>query len=371
MDSRSIDLGATVRVVLITLVVWIGLGAFMGLQVHWSGTSAGTQVGLWPGLAISVQRYLIYALLTFPVLWLCRRFPPTSKRWILPVVAHALGVTLFVLLYVALRTLSGTTVDRATLEPLPVSWETARALFRSNLFEQFMMYASIATTALALQYHRESRRRELHEADLRRQMAEYELQVLKLQLQPHFLFNAMNGISTLMTRDTKTAREMLLRLSDLLRTALAHSGRNEIPLGEELEFVMAYLEIERMRFGERLNVQIHVDRASLAGRVPNMIIQPLVENAIQHGIARMRAGGTLALATECVEGRLLITIGNDGPPGAVAEPPATGSGIGLRNARSRLSQLYGDAYELRLVDRDRGGADLRLEIPFRSGEAPA
>ena len=371
MGAAPLDLRSTARVILITLAVWIGLGTFMGLHLHWNGTAAGKEVDLWPGLALSVRRYLIYALLTFPILWLCRRFPPTSKRWVLPAAAHAAGLTLFVLLDVALRTLFGMAMDRTTLEPLPASLETARALVRSSLFQQFMMYASIATTALALQYRRESRRRELREADLRRQMAEYELQVLKLQLQPHFLFNAINGISTLMTRDTKTAREMLQRLSDLLRTALAHSGRNEIPLGEEMEFVLAYLEIERMRFGKRLKVEIHVDPASLDARIPNMIIQPLVENAIQHGIARMRAGGTLELAAECVEGRLRIMIGNDGPPKSATRPQPAGSGIGLTNARSRLSQLYGSAYRLRLVDRDRGGVELHLEIPLRTTEAPA
>jgi LytS/YehU family sensor histidine kinase len=209
----------------------------------------------------------------------------------------------------------------------------------------------------------------LREAELSRQMAEYELQVLKLQLHPHFLFNAMNGISTLMARDVKTAREMLVRLSELLRSVLSHSADNEVSLREEVEFVKAYLELEGMRFGKRLRVELDIDRASLEARVPNMIIQPLVENAIQYGIARIRFGGTLGLRTERDDGKLRIVIVNDGPQ-AAALHRAEGSGIGLANARSRLQQLYGGAYQLRLMERPQGGAELHLEIPFREQERP-
>jgi len=366
MEFHPIDVRSGLRQVLATLGVWVGLGIFMGVQFHLNGMPGGRPVELGPGIALSVRRYLIYALLTLPILWLCRRFPPTSSRWIRPLTAHAVGLTLFVLLYTALQTRFGTIFDRKTFEPLPASLETARVLLRSNLFEQFTMYASIVTAVLALQYHREHRRRELREAELRRQMAEYELQVLKLQIPPHFLFNAMNGIATLMTRDTKIAREMLLQLSELLRTALSQSGQHEIPLREEIAFVKAYLDIQRMRFGERLTVSVRSDRESLEASVPNMIIQPLVENAIQHGIARMTAGGGLELATERVDGRLRIVIVSDGPQRPAAPRPVAGSGIGLGNARARLSQLYGDAYQLRLVEREQGGAELLLEIPYHT-----
>ena len=362
------------RVVLVVLAVWAGLGMFMGVQFYVNGTFAGKAVALWPAIGFSVRRYLIYALLTFPVLWLCRLFPPSSGRVIPTLGAHLAGFSGFVVLYSALRTLSGSAVDRVTLEPLPVSFETAATVLRSTWFEQLTMYLTIVIAALALQYHRAARQREIEEAELKRQMVEYELQVLKLQLHPHFLFNAMNGIATLIAREPRTAREMLIRLSDLLRTALSRSAENEVALRDEIEFVKAYLELERMRFGERLNVELAIDPASLEARVPNMIIQPLVENAIEYGIARMRAGGTLGLATQCVEDRLRILIVNDGPA-ADASARAGGSGIGMSNARSRLGRLYGDAFRLRLEEREQGGATLFLEVPRRTGglteEAPA
>ena len=368
---RPFDVRSAARVVGVVLGVWVGLGVFMGVQFYVNGTFTGKSVDLWSGIDLSVRRYLIYALLTFPVLWLCRRFPPTSSRWLPTLAAHGVGLVAFALAYSTLRTLSGSAIDRATLEPMPVSFDTAVTVLRSAAFEQLTMYVTIVIAALALQYHGAYKERERHEADLRRQMAEYELQVLKLQLHPHFLFNAMNGIATLIARDPATAREMLVRLSELLRIALARSAENEVSLRDEIEFVKAYLEIEQMRFGERLKVELAIDQGSLEARVPNMLIQPLVENAIEYGIARIRSGGRLALATQCTAGRLRILIVNDGPRRATARERGGSSGIGMSNARSRLGRLYGDAYRLRLEERPQGGATLFLEMPLRAAGASA
>ena len=360
------------REVLIVLLVWVGLGVFMGVQFHVNRAPEG--VGLWYGIDLSVRRYLIYALLTFPVLWLCRRFPLTLRRWASTLAVHLAGFVSFLVLYAGIRTLSASAFDRTTLQPLPVSWETFASTMRSSAYEQLTMYVTLVIVGMALQYHRASREREVREAELKRQMAEFELQILKLQLHPHFLFNAMNGIAALISRDTKTARDMLVRLSDLLRAALSNSSANEVSLREELEFVKAYLEIEQMRLGKKLKVEMVLDQASLGARVPNMIIQPLVENAIEYGIARTRAGGTLGLETRCVDDRLRIVIVNDGPAPALGREPERGAGIGLGNARSRLRRLYGDAFRLLLETRPGGGATLFLEMPLRlepAGEATA
>ena len=364
------NMGRVARLVLIVFGVWLVLGVFMGLQFYFNANAAGGSVELWPAIRTSIQNFLILALLTFPVLWLCRRHPPTRKRWLTALSAHTAGFVLFVILFAAIRMISGTAVNRVTLERLPVSLETWTSLVRSSLFEMFTRYASIAIAALALQYARQCRQREVLEAEMKQQMAEYELQVLKLQLQPHFLFNAMNGISTLMTRDVATARRMLVRLSELLRMALSQSSANEVSLREEMEFVKAYLEIESMRFGQRLRVDIQIDQASLEALVPNMIIQPLVENGIRYGIARHRGGGTLALTTSRTRDRLHIRIANDGPAEAAAKGPLNGSGVGLGNARARLRQLYGDDYRCQLLERPRGGAELHLDIPFRGAPPP-
>jgi two-component system, LytTR family, sensor kinase len=351
----------TIRLILIVFGVWILLGVFFGFQLYLNGRSPA----LGQSLAYSVRRYLVYALLTFPILWLCRRFPIGSGRWNVSVPVHAAGLGVFIILYAALRLLTAPAVNPETLEKLPASLETAKVLVRSNLFEEFWMYTSIVFVVLGVQSYRQVRERELREADLKRQMAEYELQILKLQLHPHFLFNTLNGISALMSKDVKTARDMLVRLSELLRTALAHTSDKEVSLREELEFVRAYLELEQMRLGERLTIELKIDPDTLEARVPNMLLQPLVENAIRHGVAAVRSGGKVDMAAARVDDRLRITIGNDGPPLTSTSQRKTGSGTGLSNTRARLRQLYGDSYQLHLADRARGGVELRLDIPFR------
>jgi two-component system, LytTR family, sensor kinase len=352
------------RLALIVLGVWLFLGTFMAAQFQLNSWATGRPISPRTAIEISIPKYLVYAILTFPVIWLTRRFPPNSKRWPVSLSAHLFGAIVFLILFVGIRMLSGTATDRVTLQKLPISMDTAISLARSNLFELFTMYSTIAIVALTIQLYRQFKEREIREAELKQKMAEYELQVLKLQLHPHFLFNAMNGISTLMNRDVKTAQDMLVRLSELLRMALSHSAANEVTLREEIEFVKAYLEIEQMRFGERLRIDFQIDSATLEARVPNMIIQPLVENAIQYGIAQVKGGGMIMLTTGRQNGRVHIRIINDGPS-SPGPHPMKGSGIGLGNTRSRLGHLYGESYRLRIVGRAEGGAELDLEIPYR------
>ena len=366
---------------LLIVGIWLALGTFFGLQMYLNASAGGRPIELAVALDRSIRRYLIYAVLTFPCLWLCRRFPLTSRRWGVSLLAHATVLAGFMVLFAALRLLVGPVMNASTGQPLPLSYQTGLDIIRSNFFEQFWMYASIVAVILSIQHYRQLRERELREADLQRQMAEYELQVLKLQLHPHFLFNTLNGIATLMLRDVRTARAMLVRLSDLLRVALARSRDDEVSLRDELAFVTAYLELEQMRFGERLQVRQEIDPDALDARVPNMLIQPLVENAIQYGIAQLRTGGTLGLAADCGDGKVRIRIVNDGPAlaedphpagGSADEPhPSGGSGIGLGNSRARLWRLYGDAYRLRIVRRLEGGAEVFLEVPLRRAAVPA
>lgn len=359
----------SLRLVVLVLGIWILLGTFLGIQNYLNASPSGSSLTLAAALNRSIRRYLLYAVLTFPCLWLCRRYSFTSRRWLVPFLAHLVGVGSFMVLYAGLRLGIGPAlVNAETGASLPASWETAVDLIRSNLFEQFWMYSSIVTAILSIQHFQQLRRRELREAELRRLMAEYELQVLKLQLHPHFLFNTLNGIATLMLRDTQTAREMLLRLGDLLRIALARSRDNEVPLRDELEFVKAYMELEQMRFGERLRVSLGIASDTLEVLVPNMLIQPLVENAIQYGIAQTRSGGTLELTTGIRDGNLCVRIVNDGPAQAVGRHLIKGTGLGLGNARLRLEQLYGDAYQLYISGRAEGGAELRLVIPLRRSD---
>ncbi|MFW6085154.1 MAG: sensor histidine kinase, partial [Gemmatimonadota bacterium] len=196
------------------------------------------------------------------------------------------------------------------------------------------------------------------------------LSALEMQLHPHFLFNTLHAISTLMHRDVEAADRMLARLSDLLRLTLENAGTQEVLLKEELDFLEQYLEIERTRFGDRLMVDVEVDPATLDARIPNLILQPLVENAVRHGVAPRADPGWIGIRAARHDGELRVTIEDDGPglPEADADglTPA-GAGVGLANCRARLEQLYGDRGRLDLRSSPAGGLLVSLRIPYRDG----
>jgi two-component system, LytTR family, sensor kinase len=194
------------------------------------------------------------------------------------------------------------------------------------------------------------------------------LQALRYQLQPHFLFNTLNAVSTLVVEHrTAEAGRMIARLSDFLRLTLDGADAEEVLLDEEIEFVRRYLEIERVRFGERLAVSIDVEPEAGAARVPSMILQPIVENAVRHAVARNAEGGRLSVSAARVGGVLRLAVADDGP--GLAGRPAAGEGIGLTNTRERLRQAYGDAHRLELLPGEGGGVRAVLELPFRSANA--
>lgn len=350
--------------VLATVAVWTFLGVCLGLQAYLNSFGADRPVRLIDALQRSVGRYLIYVPLTVALYWICERFPFTKGRRLTSLAAHLVSLCGFILFY--------TTTWLLLLAPASAlqqgMLQAGARVTRANLFEQFWMYSSIAGVLFAFQYYRQYRKRELQEAELRRQVAEYELHILKLQLHPHFLFNTLNSISTLMTSDVATARQMLVRLSDLLRLALSHSSSREISLKEELDFVDAYLELQRIRFGDRLQVVMEIAPEALDAKVPNMILQPLVENAVRHGISELRSGGVVGVHAQRSNGTLHISVVNDGPQSSRNGSRSKGTGLGLTNTRSRLLQLYGDTYRLQLNPRAAGGMEVELAIPFEEVE---
>jgi hypothetical protein len=191
------------------------------------------------------------------------------------------------------------------------------------------------------------------------------LQALRYQLNPHFLFNTLNAVSTLVVeRKNDDAERMVARLSDFLRLTLECSSDVEVPLADELDFARRYLDIEQIRFGDRLSIQEDVEPAALSARVPPLFLQPLVENAVRHGIMPREEGGTLLIEARRVGDQLLIRVVDDGPG-----PPAdadTNSGVGLSNTRARLDTLYGDDHRFTLQRADGGGCVVRVELPFHT-----
>jgi hypothetical protein len=227
----------------------------------------------------------------------------------------------------------------------------------------------------AFDYHRRFREREVVAAQLETQLATAQLQALRMQLHPHFLFNALHSAAMLTMIDPEGAHRVLVQLSALLRTTLDRSSAAEIPLADEIEFLDRYLAIERVRFQDRLRVEIEADDRALSAAVPNLILQPLVENAVRHGIARRSDARCLTIRAFVHGTTLVLEVEDDGPglPGGWTMAPAStdGSGVGLPNVRARLDRIYGERARLELlapVDADgrpRHGVLARVTMPFR------
>lgn len=244
--------------------------------------------------------------------------------------------------------------------------------FRSTIPSSAGLYLLIAAGAGLLIAVERAREREREAAELvlrasrlETQLVEAQLGMLRGQLHPHFLFNALHAISTLVDVRPKEARRMLTQLSELLRMALAFSREREVTLSRELEWLEHYVELQQVRFGDRLSVDIRVAPDAMTGLVPPLVLQPLVENAIKHGIESRPAGGRVEVAAERDGGRLRLSVRDDGP-GPREASARTGTGTGLRNTADRLRTLYGDRQQVSLLARDTGGAEALVELPFRT-----
>ncbi len=304
-------------------------------------------------------------LLSSPLyLWLARRIPIQGRRWARNLAVHAAITTAMVLI-------TGTIylqLLKATNGGIRVPSLGGFLLLRL-LTESLPFWAMIALIH-AFDFKRRHRLVELKTAQLQTQLAQARLEALTAQLQPHFLFNTMQGISTLMHRDVRAADAMLSRLSDLLRETLQRGERRESPLFEEMEMLNHYVEICRERFKDRLIFEVDVSPEARRAMVPFFILQPLVENALQHGIARRSGVGRVSVRARRDGDTLCLNVTDDGPGLDAAKAAAAREGIGLSNTRERLRELYGNAQELTLDTPVDGGLKVNLVIPFRTSPAP-
>jgi two-component sensor histidine kinase len=229
------------------------------------------------------------------------------------------------------------------------------------------IYWIIVSIVNAFTYHRRSQEREHKALELEARLAEAKLQALRMQLHPHFLFNTLHAISTLVHKDPNAADEMIGNLSELLRVTLDTSDQQEVALSKELEFLDRYLEIQQVRFGPRLRIEKQIDAGALQVLVPTLILQPLVENAIRHGLETQPTQGMLTIKAACQGGTLHLTVRDNG--GGMKKSSPQQNGIGLANTKARLQALYGNLAQMTITSASEGGCTVALEIPRREDAA--
>ena len=346
-------------------LAWTAMGLFFFTQSIWQKLFTREPTP-WSHYLVSwLTGVYIWALITPAVLWLGRRFPIQRKNWPRRVALH-----LLLSLGVSVVQLAWESVVLPHLGVFPILMKTFVGTFAFLLLIGFhngvATYWMILGIQAGFRYYRGYQERELHAAELKTQLARAQLSALKMQLQPHFLFNTMNAIMVLVRQQKgRQAEEMLARLSDLLRCVLEDVETQEVPLRREIEYLELYLAIEQVRFQDRLQVEFSVDPAVLDAAVPHMGLQPLVENAIRHGIGRSSAAGKIRIGACRVNGTLEVTVQDDGP-GLPPDDSGQSGGIGLANTRARLHRLYGDAARLTLANGEHGGAVATMLVPYHA-----
>ncbi len=307
---------------------------------------------------------LASALLLPFLLWLARRYPLTRATLATRIPLHLLGATVFSCVFTTLRW-----GFRSAAFPLVGLGEYDYGLmplrYLMELPNDLVWYAVIMGFIRLFDQYREARDREVRTAQLETRLAQAQLQALRLQLQPHFLFNTLNMISSVLYEDPRVADEMIARLSDLLRATLRETGRQEVTLEEELRFLDLYVEIMRARFDDRLVVSLDVDPATRDALVPQLLLQPLVENAIRHG-AGENATAAVDVRARREGGGLRLQIRDRGPGIAEAQSEVIGRGVGLSNTAERLERLYGAAHAFALRNADGGGLAVDVTIPYHT-----
>ena len=323
-------------------------------------------IELWPLLALNLMLWYVPAALTPVIFWLSGRFRLDSTRWLRSLAVHTSAAFAFSIVHA----LSMTGV-RLALWPELISRRTTgewaasvQSAYLMNLDWALMTYAAVAALSHALHYYREAQSRALTAAQLETRLVEARLKTLETELHPHFLFNTLHAVSSLVHADPDAADRMISRLSDLLRLTFDRSGAAEISLKEELEFLQKYLQIEQIRFQDRLSVSVEIQPEALDAEVPRLLLQPIVENAITHGIAPRKGPGQVRISAHVEEGRLQIEVRDNGAGLSPKARETLHHGVGLSNTRARLECLYGPHHRLEFVE-DRPGLAVRLTLPFR------
>jgi anti-sigma regulatory factor (Ser/Thr protein kinase) len=325
----------------------------------------------WRIFSWGILMWLAWAPLTPAMIWLARRFSLVGAAWKRSLLVH---VPAFVLISMAHS--AAATAIALTIRPFddmgdsPTSfWPRFFSRMQGWFGFNLLVYGAVIGIFYALDYYRKYREREFLASRLEAQLAQAQLDALRMQLHPHFLFNTLNSIVGLV-RDNKNsaAVSMLVGLSDLLRHTLDHSTRHEVELREEINFIKLYLSIQEVRFSDRLRIELDIDPRTTKALVPNLILQPLTENALRHGIGRSADSGLVGISSAVEDDHLRLTVYDEGA-GLPDDWQLKGSaGIGLANTAARLQQLYDNDHEFDIRNRDGGGVEVVIVMPLQISE---
>ena len=348
------------RRLLLLLLLWAVPAIVAGFGVLMVPYFNAPDIGYGGALLISLAHWAPWAVWALVVFALCDRFPLERGRlgraFAVHIPVSLVTMLLMIALLVAVDLGLGLIREGRSLESHFIIQMRSYAEF------ELILYWAVVGAHAALRWHEAWQAQSTLRTQLEADLSAATLRALKAQLNPHFLFNALNSVMTLITSDPPAAQRMLVRLSELLRITLATNDAQEVSVEQELELVERYLEIERIRFGDRLAVVIEADADARGSRVPALVLQPLVENAIVHGLSQRPGPGRVEVRARVSGPNVVLSVRDDGP--GVRLPSAhAGAGIGLGNLRARLERLYGAAFELAVTDDPRGGACVTVVIP--------
>lgn len=345
--------------------IWCGIGLFDASQTVFVMRAEGMH-HYWVRLFLTLFfSWMPWMLATPLVLRLGRRYPAVQWRRASTWLAHLAACVGIGLIYAGWMALWESWLNPWAISPGPDPFAQAWLhKFYGGLLSHLILYGVILLVGHLLDSREKLALQRAETARLNEQLSKAQLNALRRQIEPHFLFNTLNAIAGLVREGRNdSAVSMIAGLSDFLRRVVADSDRQQVPLSEELEFTQKYLDIQKVRFAERLQFSVDVPGELLSAQIPSLILQPMVENAIKHGIAKRAQGGAIRIAASRTNGTLTLCVYNDGPSLPAARD-ASSPGIGILNVRTRLQSLYGEQFELSLRNHKPGGVEASVSVPF-------
>jgi len=359
-------------------ILFVGVWTLVGLiftTVSYAAAfnESGRRLSFSDAARFNLVAFYLWSVFSLFIFWFSRRFPVEFRPLKLRNVLFHVPALLF---FAAAHQATHLGIHWSILPPLKRHAgsfaEYFRIYFGFGFYIDLIIASLIVIAAHALLYYQRFRAGELERSSLKTQLAEAQLRALKMQLHPHFLFNTLHSISSLVLEDPPRANAMIARLGDFLRLTLEHSDQQMVTLNEEIEFLRCYLEIEQVRFADRLRVDFEMEPTTLAAHVPHLILQPVVENAIQHAVAPRSAPGSINIVAKRSGTLLRLEVKDNGPGIETHDGSLKRQGLGLSNVDARLQRIYGEAFSFEMTNAPEGGLHVIIEMPWEmSGWASA